>query len=130
MAKAAGAEKLARIFGTLSSPARVRIVQLLSGDVLCVGALSRRLGVTPAAVSQHLRILRDAGLVVSEKRGYYVHYRLNRKTLAQWGNAIGRLVETAVTTAPKRGDDPECRKQRKEDPKCRKRRKAASTRRS
>ena len=45
------------------------MVQLLKNRVLCVGALSAQLNVTQGAVSQHLRILRDADLVVPEKRG-------------------------------------------------------------
>ena len=79
------AQKLARIFKTLSVDKRVRIIQLLSKQgPLCVRALSSRLDVTQGAVSQHLRILRDAGLVETDKQGYFVHYRLNRKTLIKW----------------------------------------------
>ena len=88
------AGKLARIFKALSVDTRVTIVQLLKGRVLCVGALSAQLDVTQGAVSQHLRILRDAGLVVSEKRGYYVHYRLNEKTLAEWQGQSDKLLDT------------------------------------
>ena len=86
------AQKLARIFKALSVDTRVRMVQILKSHVLCVGALSARLDVTQGAVSQHLRILRDADLVVPEKRGYYVHYRLNEKTLLKWKNAIERFL--------------------------------------
>jgi DNA-binding transcriptional ArsR family regulator len=75
---------------------RVRIIQLLKTNALCVGALSARLDVTQGAVSQHLRILREAGLVVPEKRGYYVHYRLNNKALRRWKGAIDRLLEPQV----------------------------------
>jgi DNA-binding transcriptional ArsR family regulator len=57
-----------------------------------VGALSARLDVTQGAVSQHLRILRDADLVVAEKRGYFVHYRLNDKKLDKWKDVIGKLL--------------------------------------
>lgn len=88
----ANAEELARISKVLSAPARVRIVQLLRGRALCVGALSARLDITQGAVSQHLRVLRDAGLVVSEKRGYYVHYRLNEKTVERWRGTFDRLL--------------------------------------
>jgi len=88
------AQKLARIFKALAADTRIRIIQLLKGRTLCVGALSVRLGVTQGAVSQHLRILRDAGLVVPEKRGYYIHYRLNEKTLAKWGRATGKFLES------------------------------------
>ena len=88
------AEKAARMFKALSVDTRVRIVQLLRDRALCVGALSARLAVTQGAVSQHLRVLRDANLVVPDKRGYYVHYRLNEKTLAKWRRAAERLLGT------------------------------------
>jgi DNA-binding transcriptional ArsR family regulator len=86
-------EKLARIFKVLSVPARLRIVQLLRGGPLCVGAVSVRLGVTQGAVSQHLRLLRDAGLVTPEKRGYYVHYRVNETILARWNGTIDNFLK-------------------------------------
>ena len=70
------AETQAALFNALSTESRVRIVQLLSKDTLCVGALSRFTGISAGAVSQHLRILRSAGLVRSERRGYFIHYRL------------------------------------------------------
>jgi len=88
----ADAEEIARIFKVLSAPARVRIVQLLQKRALCVGALSARLDITQGAVSQHLRVLRDAGLVVSQKKGYYVHYRLKDKTIERWQNIIAKLL--------------------------------------
>ena len=98
----ADAQKLARIFKALSVDTRVRMVQFLKDRALCVGALSARLDVTQGAVSQHLRILRDADLVVPEKRGYYVHYRLNEKTLLKWKNAVERFLgkerETKVSS--------------------------------
>ena len=66
----------AALFAALSAESRIRIVQLLSKDMLCVGALSRSTDISAGAVSQHLRILRSAGLVQSERRGYFIHYRL------------------------------------------------------
>lgn len=86
------AQRLARIFKALAVDTRVRMVQLLKDRALCVGALSARLDVTQGAVSQHLRILRDADLVIPEKRGYYVHYRLNEKTLLKWKDAVERFL--------------------------------------
>ncbi len=78
----------------LSVPARVRIIQLLKNRALCVNALTARLGITQGAVSQHLRIMRDAGLVVDEKRGYFVHYRLNDQTLARWRESVASLLDS------------------------------------
>jgi len=61
---------------------------------MCVNALAQHLGITAAAASQHLRILRDADLVTAEKRGYFVHYRLNEATLAEWNEAAKSLLDT------------------------------------
>ena len=87
------AENLARLLKVLSVGTRVRIVQLLKGRALCVNALASRLDVTQGAVSQHLRILRDAGLVIDEKCGHWVHYRLNADTLAAWRDEIDKLLD-------------------------------------
>ena len=82
-----------KVIGTgLSGLVGSRIVELLKGRVLCVKALTCHLGMTQSAVSQHLRILRDAGLVIDEKRGYYVHYRINEKALAQWHEMINQIM--------------------------------------
>jgi len=91
------ADGLAQILKVLSVGARVRIVQLLKGRVLCVGALASQLDVTQGAVSQHLRVMRDAGLVIDEKRGYFVHYRLNERTLAKWREQIDGLLAPGPT---------------------------------
>jgi DNA-binding transcriptional ArsR family regulator len=68
----------------MSVDTRVRMVQLLKRRCLCVNALARSLGLTAAAVSQHLRALRDAGIVTPDKQGYFVHYRINNTVLARW----------------------------------------------
>lgn len=78
------AKAMAERMSVLAVPARITILRILRQGDFCVNALSRRLGITPAAVSQHLRILRNAHLVVSEKRGYYVHYSLNEETFKHW----------------------------------------------
>lgn len=82
----------ARVLKVLSVEARVKIVHLLKIRSMCVNALACRLGISQGAVSQHLRIMRDAGLVIDEKRGYYVHYRLNGKTLKQWKKLLDDLL--------------------------------------
>jgi len=84
--------KVTKVFRALSVETRVRIVQLLKGRALCVKGLAARLEVTPAAVSQHLRVLRDADLVVPDKRGYCVHYQVNEETLAAWKDLADELL--------------------------------------
>jgi ArsR family transcriptional regulator len=86
-------EKLARIFKVLSVGTRVRMIDLLKHRSLCVNALARALEITPAAVSQHLRILRDTDIVRADKQGYFVHYTVNETTLAGWNKAAKGLLE-------------------------------------
>lgn len=93
---------LARILKVLSVDTRVRIVCLLKGRALCVNALATRLSVTQGAVSQHLRVMRDANLVIDEKRGFYVHYRLNEETLAAWREAIDQLLDPTYEVCQQR----------------------------
>lgn len=76
----------------LSVASRLRILQLLKGRALCVGTLAARLHVTQGTVSQHVRILREAGLVIAERRGYYVHYHLNEAVLREWRVAIDTML--------------------------------------
>ena len=69
------------------------MIDLLKRRSLCVNALARVLAITPAAVSQHLRVLRDAEIVTADKKGYFVHYRVNEKTLAEWYETAKSLLE-------------------------------------
>ncbi len=85
-------DNLARVLKVLGVNTRLRILQLLRGRALCVNALAVRLEITQGAVSQHLRVMRDAGLVIDERRGYHVHYRLNEETLARLKAEIDVLL--------------------------------------
>jgi DNA-binding transcriptional ArsR family regulator len=87
-------DRAARIFKVLSVETRLRMISIVKNRCLCVNALASTLEVTPAAVSQHLRILRDADLVVAEKKGYFVHYRVNEETLQELWGTLKPLFET------------------------------------
>jgi len=68
----------AEIFKVLSVETRVKIIELLKDKgPLGVKDLSSNLGVTPPAISQHLKILKQAGLVRSERQGYWIPYSIN-----------------------------------------------------
>ncbi|MFO7730107.1 MAG: metalloregulator ArsR/SmtB family transcription factor [Spirochaetia bacterium] len=86
-------KKQERILKVLAVETRIRIVYLLKKGPLCVNALAFRIGISQGAVSQHLRVMRDAGLVLPEKRGYYVHYRLNETTFAEWRKLIDSFFD-------------------------------------
>jgi DNA-binding transcriptional ArsR family regulator len=86
------AARLARIFKVLSVDARVHIVQLLKRRSLCVTELTAPLGITQAATSQHLRVLKDAGIVKWQKRGFHVYYHLDKQKLAQLSKVVNGLL--------------------------------------
>lgn len=76
----------------LSDENRIEIIKLLSKYDFCVRALSARLDITEAAVSQHLKILREAELIFGEKRGYYTHYHVKKEALSDVCEYIDRLA--------------------------------------
>lgn len=85
--------ELSRIFKVLSSPSRIKMLELIKNRSLCVSLLAKELDMTSAAVSQHLRILRDAGLAKGEKKGYYVHYQADNESLKKWQKKIRLFFE-------------------------------------
>ena len=61
------------------------------------------LAVSQPAVSQHLRVLRQAGLVAGHKSGYYVHYRLDRQALLDCQACLAELTEERAPGSPATG---------------------------
>ena len=92
-------DEQAAVFSALADPTRLKLVKLLCHQhdphSLCVNALAALLGVTQSAVSQHLRVLRAIGLVKSERRGYHIHYSINRDVLER----CCRLTSAALSMA-------------------------------
>ncbi|MFC1982911.1 ArsR/SmtB family transcription factor [Chloroflexota bacterium] len=89
-------EEQAALFSVLADPTRLKLLRMLlqqsEPDALCVNALAYHLGVTQPAVSQHLKLLKYAGLVKGEKRGYRVHYFVKREAL----NKVQDLISQAL----------------------------------
>jgi DNA-binding transcriptional ArsR family regulator len=72
----------AEIFKVLSVETRVKIIDILKANgALGVKDISEKLGITPPAVSQHLKILKQAGLVRSERQGYWIPYSINEEAM-------------------------------------------------
>jgi len=69
-------------FKVLSVETRVKIIELLkSQGPLGAKDIGKTIGITTAAVSQHLKILRQAGLVRSERKGYWIPYSIDEKAM-------------------------------------------------
>lgn len=84
--------ELQGILKALSDETRFNIVELLLKHDFCVGALAKQLNISGAAVSQHLQVLRKAGLVTGEKRGYFTHYVVNRHLLAETADKMHEMA--------------------------------------
>lgn len=84
------------VFEALASATRRKILAYLSHAELSAGDIAARFEISKPAVSQHLSILENAGLVASEKRGQYVFYRLVPDTLA---NTLNGYVQNVCPVA-------------------------------
>jgi DNA-binding transcriptional ArsR family regulator len=82
----------AEMFKVLGVENRIRIIELLkSRGPLGVNELSEALEITPSAVSQHLKILRHAGLVRNERKGYWIPYKVNEEALEQCQSLLSKV---------------------------------------
>jgi DNA-binding transcriptional ArsR family regulator len=91
------------MLGALSDPTRQTVVHLLRRRPSTVGELAEQLPVSRPAVSQHLQVLKSAGLVEEERRGTRHYFRLNPKSLAElrahidamWRDALASFADFA-----------------------------------
>ena len=75
----AAASGLAQVFRALGDPVRLRLVSLIGahqGGEACVCDLTAAFSLTQPTISHHLKVLRQAGIIDSERRGTWVYYRL------------------------------------------------------
>src|ERR1700676_2070440 len=103
--------KRAEPLGPFSDPTRQAVLNLLRQRPSTVGELATQLPVSRPAVSQHLQVLKSAGLVEEERRGTRHYFRLNPKTLAElrthidsmWRDALATFSDFANKEAAKHG---------------------------
>lgn len=91
-------------FRALADPTRLRVVAFLRAGEACVCEVQRALDVPPNLLSHHLKVLREAGIVIATRRGRWIDYRLDVAALADlatWLHPVG-----APPAAARRG--PSC----------------------
>ncbi len=86
-------EDIIQILKSISDEKRLELIKLLITHDLCVGALAQSLGISESAISQHLKILRETGLVKGEKRGYWTHYMVEKNKLKELAEFIKGLAD-------------------------------------
>jgi ArsR family transcriptional regulator, arsenate/arsenite/antimonite-responsive transcriptional repressor len=72
---------LVKIFKALGDDTRIEIVRMLAGKERCVCAFLAAFPMTQPAISNHLRVLREAGVLLDSKEGRWIFYRLNPAAL-------------------------------------------------
>ncbi|ONM49874.1 ArsR/SmtB family transcription factor [Nocardia donostiensis] len=93
------AAELAMMFKALSDPVRLRLLSSIasrSGQEACVCDLSEGIELTQPTISHHLKVLREAGLLTSERRASWVHYRVVPEALQQLSSVL--LVESGAAS--------------------------------
>lgn len=70
-------EDLVKVFKALSDETRLKILLIISKRTICQKGISRHLGISESAVSQHIKILKESGIVTGIKQGYSVIYVIN-----------------------------------------------------
>ena len=82
-------EEAGRLLRVLAAPIRLAVIEQLTGGPRCVHELVEALGASQSLVSQHLRVLRAARLVTSERRGREIVYALT-------DNQVAHIVRDAI----------------------------------
>ncbi|WP_298917875.1 metalloregulator ArsR/SmtB family transcription factor [uncultured Algimonas sp.] len=106
-----------KIFSALASTPRRRILAYLSATSLTAGEIAERFDMSKPALSKHLSVLENAGLVTRERRGQYIHYSLVPESLTNTLNGFVQEVcpftrplkkESEARAAQQQADDADC----------------------
>ena len=90
---------LALLFHALSDETRLAIVERLRGGERCVCDLTDLLDAAQSRLSFHLKVLKEAGLVIDRREGRWVHYALRPEAFEQLEAALGTLKPTRLPLA-------------------------------
>lgn len=74
-------DRIVQLLKALGDETRLKILIILSKRKICAKGIAKHLGISEAAVSQHIKILKDAGIIVGAKMGYFVQYDLQESSL-------------------------------------------------
>lgn len=89
----------ADVLKVLADPLRAQILGLLAGEALCTCHLVEETGAKQTNVSNHLKVLREAGFVDTEPCGRFTYYRLRPDALRQIASSLNELADRADSDA-------------------------------
>jgi len=85
----------AQLFKVLMHPTRLAILDELRGGEQCVCHMEAKFGLRQAYISQHLMVLRDAGLVIDRRDGWNIYYQVSKPEIFQVIDAMKNLTHMA-----------------------------------
>ncbi|MGD1118497.1 MAG: metalloregulator ArsR/SmtB family transcription factor [Dehalococcoidales bacterium] len=86
---------MAELFKALGDPTRLEIIALLTESKnLCVNVIAEKTKMSQPAISQHLKILKNAGICSANKIGAHVHYSLNDKKITEYQDYFANLFKS------------------------------------
>ncbi len=91
-------EELKKTFKILGNPNRLKIIELLAQDKkeATVSEITQKIGLTQPAASQHLKILKKSEILICDKRGNNIYYKINIKTMQNKKECIDSLFFTIL----------------------------------
>ncbi|WP_294129312.1 helix-turn-helix transcriptional regulator [uncultured Clostridium sp.] len=85
-----------KVFKAIGDETRLKILILLSSKNVCAKGIAKHLEISEAAVSQHIKTLKEANLVIAYKEGYYVMYELNKDVLENAKKFMDLLIHKDI----------------------------------
>lgn len=84
---------ISNLFKAMSDETRLKILLLLVNKDICAKGIAKHLNISEAAVSQHIKVLKQNELITGYKEGYYVMYHINKEVLQKLKGFLGHLID-------------------------------------
>lgn len=86
--------EISQVLKAMSHPVRLQMVTLLLQRQMCVRSLARHFELSEPTISVHLKVLKNAGLIMGEKKSYYIHYHVVRERMEELSQFFAVLSAT------------------------------------
>jgi DNA-binding transcriptional ArsR family regulator len=107
-------EDISKLLALIGQPTRIQILLVIGAEEVCVCHMEAFLGMRQASISQHLMVLRKAGLVSAHRDGRNIYYRLNRPDILELIDQAARFLgfepDSFQDLAPRRVTNCTCKK--------------------
>ncbi|AKB80828.1 putative transcriptional regulator [Methanosarcina barkeri 3] len=91
-------KNMAEVLKSLGDEKRLKIIKILASnkdEVFCVSDIAQQLGISQPATSQHIKVLKNVGILEENRRGFRVFYTINANVLAEYKKDIDELFKKA-----------------------------------